>query len=96
MKTDIEISNEANLKPITTIATRLGIDKNAIEPYGKYAAKVPLSYINEDKIKDSKLILVTSMSPTKTGIGKTTVAIGLSMGLNKAGKKSIAALRDPA
>lgn len=95
MKTDIEISNEAKLKPISTIATGLGIDKNAIESYGKYAAKVPLSYINEDKIKDSKLILVTSMSPTKTGIGKTTVSIGLSMGLNKAGKKSIVALREP-
>lgn len=95
MKTDIEISNEAKLKPISTIATGLGIDKNSIEPYGKYAAKVPLSYVNEDKIKDSKLILVTSMSPTKTGIGKTTVSIGLSMGLNKAGKKSIVALREP-
>ena len=95
MKTDIEISNEAKLKPIANIASSLGINKNDIEQYGKYICKVPLSYINEAKVKDAKMILVTSMTPTKAGIGKTTVSIGLSMGLNKLGKKAIVSLREP-
>lgn len=95
MKSDIEISNEAKLKPIVGIASSLGINKNDVEQYGKYICKVPLSYIDESKIKSSKLILVTSTTPTKLGIGKTTVTIGLSMGLNKLGYKSVAAIREP-
>ena len=95
MKTDIEIANSIILKPIQQIASQLGIDINDIEPYGKNIAKIPLSYINESKVKNNNLILVTSISPTKAGIGKTTVSIGLSLGLNKIGKKSIVALREP-
>lgn len=95
MKTDIEISNETQLKNIEEIAKIVGINPETIEPYGHYIAKIPLSYIDEEKIKKSNLILVTSISPTKAGIGKTTVSVGLNMGLNFIGEKSIAVLREP-
>ena len=81
--------------PIAEIATQLGIAPEEIEPYGRYMAKVPVSLIDEKKVKKSRLILVTAISPTKAGIGKTTVSIGLTLGLNKIGKKAAVALREP-
>ncbi len=95
MKTDIQIARECELKPITEIASQLGIDPEMIEPYGRYMAKVPVPLIDEEKVKQSRLILVTAISPTKAGIGKTTVSIGLTLGLNKIGKKAVVALREP-
>ena len=88
MKTDIQIARECELLPIGEIATQLGIAPEEIEPYGRYMAKVPVSLIDEKKVKKSRLILVTAISPTKAGIGKTTVSIGLTLGLNKIGKKA--------
>ena len=95
MKTDIEIARETSLKKIEDIANNIGIPSEEINNYGKYIAKLPLSLIDEEKIKKSNLILVTAITPTKTGIGKTTVSIGLSLGLNRIGKKAIVALREP-
>ena len=95
MKTDIEIARETSLKKIEDIANNIGIPSDEINNYGKYIAKLPLSLIDEEKIKKSNLILVTAITPTKTGIGKTTVSIGLSLGLNRIGKKAIVALREP-
>jgi len=92
---DIEISRSAKLKPISAIATQVGIDPEDIIPYGKYKAKVPLSYINEDKIKTSNLILVTAITPNKAGVGKTVTSVALSLGLNYIGKKAAVALREP-
>jgi formate--tetrahydrofolate ligase len=95
MKTDIQIARECELKPIGDIAAQLGIAPEEIEPYGRYMAKVPVTLINEEKVRQSRLILVTAISPTKAGIGKTTVSIGLTLGLNKIGKKAAVALREP-
>ena len=95
MKTDIQIARECQLEHINDIASRLGIAPEEIEPYGRYMAKVPVSLIDEEKVKKSRLILVTAISPTKAGIGKTTVSIGLTLGLNKLGKKAAVALREP-
>ena len=95
MKTDIEIARETALRPINEIAGELGIDESLLEPYGRYIAKVPYTLIDEAQVKKSKLILVTSITPTKAGIGKTTVSIGLALGLNKIGKKAVLALREP-
>ena len=95
MKTDIQIARECKLDHINDIATRLGIAPEDIEPYGRYMAKVPTSLIDEEKVKKSRLILVTAISPTKAGIGKTTVSIGLTLGLNKLGKRAVVALREP-
>ncbi len=95
MKSDIQIARETTLKPIAEVAQALGIDKNQVEPYGHYIAKLPLDLIDSQKVEKSKLILVTAITPTKAGIGKTTVSVGLSMGLNRIGKKAIAVLREP-
>ena len=95
MKTDIQIARECELKPIGEIAAQLGIEPEKIEPYGRYMAKVPVSLINEEKVRQSSLILVTAISPTKAGIGKTTVSIGLALGLKKIGRKAAVALREP-
>lgn len=95
MKSDIEISRSAELKPITEIAHGLDIAENDIKPYGHHKAKLPLNLIDEEKIKKSNLILVTAMTPTKAGIGKTTTSVGLSLGLNRIGQKCIVALREP-
>ena len=95
MKTDIQIARECELKHINEIATNLGIAPEEIEPYGRYMAKVPVRLIDEEKVRQSRLILVTAISPTKAGIGKTTVSIGLTLGLNKLGKKAVVALREP-
>ena len=95
MKSDIQIARECQLEHINEIATRLGIAPETIEPYGRYMAKVPISLIDEERVKQSRLILVTAISPTKAGIGKTTVSIGLTLGLNRLGKKASVALREP-
>ena len=95
MKTDIEIAQETTLRRIDDIAKELGIDENHIEPYGRYIAKVSLDAIDEERMKRQNLILVTAISPTKAGIGKTTVSVGLALGLNKIGKKAVVALREP-
>ncbi len=95
MKTDIEIAREARLVPIKEVADRIGISEDLLEPYGKYIAKVPCKTINQEKVDKSNLILVTAITPTKAGIGKTTVSIGLALGLNKIGKNAIVALREP-
>lgn len=95
MKSDIEIAREVSLRKIKEVATGLGIPREEVQNYGRYIAKVPLHLIDEEKIKEHNLILVTAITPTKAGIGKTTVSIGLALGLNKIGKKAVAALREP-
>lgn len=95
MKSDIEIAREVSLRKIKEVATSLGIPREEVQNYGRYIAKVPLHLIDEEKIKEHNLILVTAITPTKAGIGKTTVSIGLALGLNKIGKKAVAALREP-
>ncbi|SHH29094.1 formate--tetrahydrofolate ligase [Thermosipho atlanticus] len=96
MKSDIDIARKANLKNIEEIAKQIGISDEFLEPFGKYIAKVDTKILKtlENK-KDGKLILVTAMTPTPAGEGKTTTSIGLSMALNKIGKKSIVTLREP-
>lgn len=93
--TDIEIAKQVTLAPITEIASKLGIEADDLELYGKYKAKLPLSLIDEDKMKGKKLVLVTAISPTPAGEGKTTVSIGLSDGLTRIGKKTAVVLREP-
>ena len=96
MKSDIEIAHEAKLEDIREIAKKAGISEGYLELYGNYKAKVNLSIFNELKGKqDGKLILVTAINPTPAGEGKTTTSIGLSMALNRLGKKSIVTLREP-
>ena len=95
MKTDIEIARSVEMRRITEIAESIGISEEKVEQYGHYMAKVPLSLINEEKIAKSKLVLVTAITATKAGIGKTTVSVGLALGLNKIGKKAVVALREP-
>lgn len=95
MKTDSEIAHEAKLNLIGDIARQISIPENDLEPYGKYMAKVPYTLIGDEKVKKSNLILVTSITPTKTGNGKTTVSVGLALGMNRIGKKAIVALREP-
>lgn len=95
MKTDIEIARECKLSPIDTIAEKLGVPTDELELYGKYIAKVPNRLINRARAGQSKLILVTAITPTKAGIGKTTVSIGLALGLNRLGKNAVCALREP-
>ena len=95
MKSDIEIARETSLRKIKEIAAGLGIPREEVLNYGRYIAKIPLHLIDEEKIKQHNLILVTAITPTKAGIGKTTVSIGLALGLNKIGKKAVVALREP-
>lgn len=95
MLTDIEISRNASLKPIFEIGSKLGINPDELIPYGRTKAKIPLNYLNEDKIKQSNLILVTAITPNKAGVGKTVTSVGLSLGLNHIGKKAMVALREP-
>ena len=95
MKSDIEIAREVSLRKIKEIATGLGIPREEVQNYGRYIAKIPMHLIDEEKIRQHNLILVTAITPTKAGIGKTTVSIGLALGLNKIGKKAVVALREP-
>ncbi|NLA16328.1 MAG: formate--tetrahydrofolate ligase [Bacteroidales bacterium] len=95
MKTDIEISSAYEMLDIRDVASEAGIAREDLSLIGNHIAKVPVSRIDETKVKDSNLILVTAITPTRAGVGKTTVSIGLSMGLNRIGKKSMVALREP-
>ena len=96
MKTDVQIAQEANMKPITEIARTLDITDDELELYGKYKAKISLDVLERLKDKpDGKLVLVTAINPTPAGEGKTTTNVGLSMALNKLGKKTITTLREP-
>ena len=96
MRSDIEIAQSATLKPITDIAARLGIPSASVEPYGHYKAKIDLDFIDSLKDKpDGKLILVTALSPTPAGEGKTTTTVGLGDALNRIGKKAVICLREP-
>ena len=92
---DIEIAQNAKMQPITEIAKSAGVDDKYIEQYGKYKAKIDLSYLNECKNAEGKLILVTAITPTPAGEGKTTTTIGLADGLRKIGKSVAVALREP-
>ncbi|HBK71289.1 MAG TPA: formate--tetrahydrofolate ligase [Flavobacteriaceae bacterium] len=92
---DLEIAQQTELAHINTIAGKLNIDSDKLEHYGKYKAKLPLDLIDEEKIKQNNLILVTALTPTPAGEGKTTVSIGLTEGLNKIGKKTTVVLREP-
>ncbi|MEG0774313.1 formate--tetrahydrofolate ligase [Clostridium sp.] len=96
MKTDVQIAQEAKMLPITEVAKYLGIEEDELDLYGKYKAKVSLDVLERLQDKpDAKLVLVTAINPTPAGEGKTTTNVGLSMGLNKIGKKTITALREP-
>ena len=96
MLTDVEIAQSAEMKPIVEIAQKVGLDEDDLELYGKYKAKISLEAIKKlDQNEDGKLILVTAINPTPAGEGKTTTMIGLSQALNKLGKKSVVAMREP-
>ena len=94
MKTDIEIAQEAKLEPISLVAARASLSEDEIEYYGKYKAKIDLSVLSR-KRQDGKLVLVTAITPTPAGEGKTTTTIGLADGLKRIGKNVIVALREP-
>ena len=94
MLSDIEIAQQAQLRPINQVAAELGLTEDHIEPYGKYKAKIDFK-IDKEKIAKSKLILVTATTPNKSGSGKTTTSVALTQGLQKLGKKAIVALREP-
>ncbi|CAL2102738.1 Formate--tetrahydrofolate ligase [Tenacibaculum sp. 190130A14a] len=93
--TDIEIAQAKELKHIKYVAQKLSIAEDDLEMYGKYKAKLPLDLIDEDKVKENNLVLVTALTPTPAGEGKTTVSIGLTEGLNKVGKQATVVLREP-
>jgi formate--tetrahydrofolate ligase len=93
--TDIEIAQNTKMSLIKDIAKKLNIDEDDLELYGKYKAKLPLNLIDEEKVKKNNLILVTALTPTPAGEGKTTVSIGLTEGLNKIGKQATVVLREP-
>ena len=95
MKTDIEIARSIELKKIKELAKSVGMPEDHVTHYGRHMAKVDISLIDEEKIKNNHLILVTAITPTKAGIGKTTVSVGLALGLNHIGKNAIVALREP-
>ncbi len=95
MPTDLEIARQVTLQPIANIAAQLGIDAEQLELYGKYKAKLPLSLIQADQVSQSRLILVSAISPTPAGEGKTTMSVGLSQGLNRIGKQTVVVLREP-
>ncbi len=95
MKKDIEIAQEARIRPVAEIAEMLGIPSDELEQYGRYKAKIPLHFINEERLKQARLILVTAITPTPAGEGKTTTSIGLAQALNRIGKKTTVVLREP-
>ena len=95
MKSDIEIARSIELVKIKELAKAYNMPEDQVTHYGRHMAKVDISLIDEEKIKKSNLILVTAITPTKAGIGKTTVSVGLALGMNKIGKKAIVALREP-
>ncbi|MBK7870474.1 MAG: formate--tetrahydrofolate ligase [Saprospiraceae bacterium] len=93
--TDLDIAKSVTLQPIRNIAAKLGVTEDQLDYYGRYKAKLPLDLINKEKIAKSKLILVSAISPTPAGEGKTTMSIGLAEGLNRIGKKTTVVLREP-
>lgn len=95
MKSDIQIARETQLKKIKDVAESMGIPRDEVIGFGRHMAKIPVNLIDKNKIEESNLILVTAITATKAGIGKTTVSIGLALGLNKIGKKAVIALREP-
>ena len=96
VKSDIEIAREAKMKPIAEVGNKIGIPANALLNYGPYKAKVSFDFINAaQKNRDGRLILVTAISPTPAGEGKTTTTVGLGDGLNRIGKKAMSCLREP-
>ena len=96
MKTDVQIAQEAKMLPIKEVAANLGLSENDLELYGNYKAKIHLDVMDRlSDREDGKLILVTAINPTAAGEGKTTTNVGLSMGLNKIGKKAFTTLREP-
>ena len=95
MENDMSIAQKATLTHIRNIASQLNIDDEDLIYYGKFKAKIPLNYINEEKVQKSNLILVSAMSPTPAGEGKTTCSIGISQAMNKIGRKTTVVLREP-
>ena len=95
MKTDIEIARETQLDRIEEVAEKLGVPRDEVQNYGRYIAKIPTHLIDRKKVDAHNLILVSAITPNKAGVGKTTVSIGLALGLNKIGKKAVVALREP-
>ena len=95
IKSDIEIAQSCEMKNIREIAATAGVDEKYLEMYGNYKAKVDYKLLNETQAQDGKLILVTAITPTPAGEGKTTTSVGLADGLRKLGKKSVVALREP-
>ena len=95
MKSDYEIAQDNIMQPITAIADAMGLPQEMLIPYGRYKAKIDIKEFDDKKIAAAKLILVTAITPTKAGIGKTTTSVGLSDGLKKLGKKVVLALREP-
>ena len=97
IKSDIQIAREAKMQPIKDILAKVNVpdENHAFSPMGRHIAKINLEYLNNLKNKDGKLILVTAITPTPAGEGKTTTSVGLNDGLNKIGKKSIVCLREP-
>ena len=95
MRSDIEIAQACKMQPIQDIARQLGVAEEYLEPYGNYKAKVDYRLFQNSQAPDGKLILVTAITPTPAGEGKTTTTVGLSDGLRKIGKKAVVALREP-
>ena len=95
MPSDIEIARQVQLKPIVQVAEQIGLTPEQLQLYGHHKAKLPLSLIDQEKVDDCNLILVTAISPTPAGEGKTTMSIGLTQGLNRIGKQTMVVLREP-
>ncbi len=95
VKTDIEIAQNNKMEHIVQTANKIGVSEDDLEMYGKYKAKLPISLIDEEKISDNNLVLVTALTPTPAGEGKTTVSIGLVEGLNRIGEQAVVVLREP-
>jgi formate--tetrahydrofolate ligase len=95
MKSDIQIAKEAKLIKAKSVGEGIGIDREKIQSFGRHMAKVPIDLIDQKRVDKSNLVLVTAITPTKAGVGKTTVSIGLALGLNKIGKNAIVTLREP-
>ena len=93
--TDLEIAKASKMRPVTEIAAKLGVEEDDLHMYGKYIAKLPLKLIDEGKVRQKKLVLVTAITPTPAGEGKTTTSIGLTEGLNKIGVKTTVVIREP-
>lgn len=95
MKTDLQIAHETEMRPIGKIAEQLNLPPDEMIQYGKYKAKIPLKYLDASKVKNSRLVLVSAISPTPAGEGKTTVSIGLAQAMNRLGKRTTVVLREP-